>query len=464
MSMPASGALVQLGMGQQPRLGEQSEAAAASSAWSLRDVLGGFLEEDSWLFQQTAILENWQWLSLLALIFLGVVLDRITRLFFYRIARRLGRSERVTVDEQGLARFARPFGLLVTGWLFVTFLPALGIGDTIERVLDIAVSFMVSIAGVWAAVRLVDVIADFLRAKAQRTDNKFDDMLVPLLRKTLKIFVVVVGVVYLVSKLTDDIWKVLAGLSLGTLAVGLAARDSIENLFGTFTVLLDKPFQIGDWITVGEIDGTVEKVGIRSTRVRTFANSVITVPNRDFISAKVNNWGARRYRRIRTMLSLTYDTPPEKVEAFCEGMRELIRAHPYTRKDYYHVYLNQLSESSLDVLLYCFLDVPDWAMELRERHRLLADALRLAERLNIGFAFPTRTLHMVQSQESEHPDRPCSDPEGARHGREAGQRVAAETLAPYGENKPGRVRFTRSPLGAPELEESQAGEEGDEAS
>ena len=466
--MPASGWLAALSS-LLPGWIQASDAAERERVQTARDVLERIFEDPrAWVFREDAILENWQWVGLLALVFGGVVLERLARALCYGVARRLGRSERVPVNETGIVRFARPLGLLITSWFFVTFLPALNLGEehpAIERVLDITVSIVVSIAGVWAAVRLVDVIADFLRAKAQRTENTFDDMLVPLLRRTLKIFVVLVGIVYLVSKLTDDVWKVLAGLSLGTIAVGLAARDSIENLFGTFTVLLDKPFELGDWITVGNVDGTVEKVGVRSTRIRTFANSVISVPNRDFIRATVNNWGARRYRRIRTMLSLTYDTPPEKIEAFCEGVREIVRVHPYTRKDYYHVYLNQFSDSSLDVLLYCFLEVPDWSMELRERHRLFADVLRLAERLNVGFAFPTRSLHMVKPEDLDHPDRPGSDPHGSKWGREVGYEVARETLTPYGANKPGKVKFARAPLAEPGLAapgEEDGDEDGDE--
>ncbi|MCP3918071.1 MAG: mechanosensitive ion channel family protein [bacterium] len=429
--------------------GQQSATPPDEPRGHLGDALNDALDKSaSWLFDSPAVLENWQWIGLFALILFGVMLERFGRFVFYRLARRLARSSSVQVDEGSLADFARPFGMLVMAWFFVTALPVLGIGyrhAAIERVLDIAVSIVVSIAGVWAAMRFVDVIADFLRARAQKTENKFDDMFVPLLRKTLKIFVVVVGIVYIVSKLTDDVWKVMAGLSLGTLAVGLAARDSIENLFGTFTVLLDKPFQLGDWITVGDVDGTVEKVGIRSTRVRTFANSIISVPNREFISAKVNNWGARRYRRIKTTLGLAYDTPPEKIEAFCEGVRELIRRHPYTRKDYYHCYLNQFGASALDVLLYAFVEVADWSMELRERHRLFADILRLAEGLNVEFAFPTQTLHMARPEDGEHPDRPASDPAGSNLGRGVAADIAESTLAPFGGNKPGRVKFPLGP-------------------
>jgi MscS family membrane protein len=129
---------------------------------------------------------------------------------------------------------------------------------------------------------------------------------------------------------------------------------------------------------------------------------MITFPNAMLIRTAVDNLGAREYRRIKMRLGVTYDTPPDKLESFIEGIRELVRRHPYTRKEYYHVYFNSFGDSGLEVLLYCFVRTPDWATELRERHRLLIDILRLANELSVEFAFPTRTLHMVQGEMPEH--------------------------------------------------------------
>ncbi len=250
------------------------------------------------------------------------------------------------------------------------------------------------------------MLSDILKRKAAATATKFDDLLVPLFRKSLKIFVTVVGIVFLASVLKFNVTSLLAGLGLGGLAFTLAAQDSVKNLFGSMTVIMDRPFQVGDWVRIGSTEGSVEEVGFRSTRIRTFYNSRITVPNGTLISAVVDNMGARRYRRVKTMLSLTYDTPPEKIDAFCEGIRELIRRHPYTRKDYFHVYFNQFSASSLDVLLYTFLETPEWGTELREKHRLFNDILRLANRLKVEFAFPTQTLHLMKDEGGEAVEAP----------------------------------------------------------
>jgi MscS family membrane protein len=401
-------------------------ARATDVADGLRELMPEALLETGFL------LEHWQWLGILALVFLAVVADVVVRFLVGRVAKRAAAGERVVVASDTLISFERPLGILVAATVFGALLPALGLATGIHGALDLAASLVTTIAGVWAAYRLVDVFCGVLEERAARSENKFDDVLVPLLRRTLKILVVVVGIVFLASKWTEDLWGVVAGLGIGSLAIGFAARDSIENLFGTFTVLLDKPFQLGDWILVSGLEGTVEDVGFRSTRIRTFYDSVITVPNRVFISSDVDNMGQRRYRRIKTMLSLTYDTPPEKIEAFCEGVRQILRVHPYTRKDYYHVYLNAMSAASLDVLLYCFVATPDWGTELREKHRLFADILRLAEQLGVSFAFPTQTLHVARPEDLEHPDRPDSDVSGSRLGRRTAQEVVARSMAPFG--------------------------------
>ncbi|MDP6763512.1 MAG: mechanosensitive ion channel family protein [Planctomycetota bacterium] len=417
---------------EEPIVGEVLEGLAPLDRlhWKIREVL------PQTLLKRSFLIENWQWLALLVLVVGGVVLDRLVCAVIKRVAARVASDERLSLDRSVFGNFERPFGIFVTALVLKSGLPLVGVDPQFDTILTVAAGFVLAVSGAWASFRLVDVVCAFLADRARLSVNRFDDMLVPLLRRTLKILLSILFLVYLASFLSEDLMGIIAGLSIGTLAVGFAAKDSIENLFGTFTVLLDKPFQLGDWITVGDIDGTVEAVGFRSTRVRTFYNSVISVPNSRFISAHVDNWGRRRYRRIKSTLGLTYDTPPEKIEAFCEGVRELIRTHPYTRKDSYHVYLNSFADSSLGIMLYCFVETPDWSTELRERHRLFNDILRVAEDLKVEFAFPTQTLHMAQPGDLEHPDRPADAAAGVEAGRAAGRAVAERGLAPFGGEKP----------------------------
>jgi MscS family membrane protein len=272
-----------------------------------------------------------------------------------------------------------------------------------QGVLWPALKFVGTAVAVWAFYNLIDLVMGYFEARAARTSSRMDDVLVPLVRKTLKVLMVAVGTVFIVRALGYEIRPLLAGLGLGGLAFALAAKDTLANFFGSVTVVLDRPFQVGDWVKVGDVEGTVESVGLRSSRIRTFYNSQVSVPNADLITTTVDNLGRRRYRRISCKLSVTYSTTPEQLEAFCEGIRELIRLHPYTRKDYYLVWVNEFAASAINILLYCFHETPDWVTEMRERHRLFLDIMRLANRLGVEFAFPTQTIHLAKADQEEHP-------------------------------------------------------------
>lgn len=303
-----------------------------------------------------------------------------------------------------------------------------------------------TLGGVYAFYRLIDVVMGYFAARAAQTTSRLDDVLVPLLQKTLKVVVVAVGFVLFIKMLGFQVTPLLAGLGVGGLAFGLAAQDTLKNFFGSVNVVLDRPFQVGDWIKLGNVEGTVESVGMRSSRIRTFYNSQVTVPNSEIMTARVDNLGRRRFRRISCMISVTYDTPPEKLEAFCEGVRTLIRTHPYTRKDYYHCWVNKFAASSIDILLYCFHETPEWATELRERHRLFLDIVRLARRLGVEFAFPTQTVHLHHDStppDSPPPPAPTPPPDAdaaMQFGREEAAKIVREAFGEKVE-KPPPVEF-----------------------
>jgi MscS family membrane protein len=286
---------------------------------------------------------------------------------------------------------------------------------------------------IWAFWMLIEVLGSYLRARAETTASRFDDLLVPLIVRTLKIAVVVIGVIAIVHAIVPSAsTELLAGVGIGGLALALAAKDAIANLFGSLMIIAERPFEIGDWIHVGDIDGSVETVGMRSTRVRTFYNSLVTIPNSELTTATIDNYGKRKYRRIKTTLGVTYDTSPELMESFCEGIRQLIREHPYTRKDYYHVYFHDYGAYSLDILVYCFVQTPEWGTELRERHRLMTDILRLARSLGVEFAFPTQTniVHMNGGHDggASNRPRPMNTYDANRKARAAAVEIIEDTL------------------------------------
>jgi len=413
---------------------------AATSAW-----LQGRLPD--WLTREAfAGLAYWQWLGILAVVVAGLLFDLLIRQLLHKVWRGYSmRRLRRQPDPKLVRQAVRPFGL--TGQALVWYLGVTPLGLPAQAliIVQVAVRLLLVVGSVWAAYRLTDLFSEFLMRKAEQTETKFDDVLVPLLRKTLKVFVTAVGLVYMADAFRIQIVPLLTGLGIGGLAVAFAAKDSIENFFGSVTVILDRPFEIGDWVVIEGVEGTVEELGLRSTRIRTFYNSQVTFPNAGLVRARVDNYGRRRYRRYKTNIDITYSTPPERIEAFCAGIREIILAHPYTRKDYYHVWLNEFGAASLRVLVYMFHETPDWATELRERHRFMLDVIRLAERLHVEFAFPTQTLHIYNEQHGLPVKTPPAPGESAERdaldqGRLAVQELTAK--APWRAGLPAPVRFS----------------------
>jgi MscS family membrane protein len=396
----------------------------------------------------------YQWLGLLLLIFVTVVLDWIVQAVLRTATATRIRKRGGEVEADSVRKAMRPYGLFAAALFLVATVWILGLPVTAQRVVLVAVRLVLSVAGVWAAFRTADLIGEIFERKAAGTESRYDDLLIPLIRKTAKIFIFAIGVIYIANSLSIEIVPLLTGLGIGGLAVAFAAKDTIENFFGSVAVVLDQPFQVGDWIKVGDTEGTVEELGFRSTRVRTFYNSLVTVPNATLVRATVDNYGKRKYRRTSTSLSLTYDTAPERIEAFCEGVREIIRTHPYTRKDYYCVYFNNFGAHSLDVMLYCFHECPDWQTELRERQRLFLDILRLADRLGVEFAYPTQTLFVNPEHASAEPSPPPGS-EFDDAARNLGRREAAAIMAR-------QAWRTRKP--APEQLATSAQATGDDAS
>jgi MscS family membrane protein len=398
------------------------------------------LVEGQWLG-----VRHWQWIALFLLIGVGLLLDLAVRLVLRIVSRRVIERRGGEASDASLRRTVRPFGLAVAGLLWLLTVRYLGLPLSALKILVPAVKLFAMLAMVWAAYRATDLGTEVLEGKAARTRTKIDDLLVPLLRKTLKVFITAVGFIYIADSFQIEILPLLTGLGIGTLAFGLAAKDSIENFFGSVAVIVDRPFEVGDWVQIGDVEGTVEELGFRSTRVRTFYNSLVTVPNATLVRATVDNFGRRKYRRWKTHLTITYGTPPERIESFCEGIRELIRVHPYTRKDYYQVWLHQFGPHSLDVLVYLFHEAPDWQTELRERHRLMIDIIRLAGQLGVEFAFPTQTLHVEQADaaaSSAPRDAELRVGQAMRDGRLAVRRLTAD--AEWRREKPGPYRFTHA--------------------
>lgn len=253
--------------------------------------------------------------------------------------------------------------------------------------------------------QLLDIGEDFLaRNMSGDLAGSFTRHFLPYSVKILKVLVGLVAVLLFLQNSGLNVTSLLAGLGIGGVAIALAAKETLGNFFGGFTVIADKPFSVGDWIVCNEVEGTVQDIGFRSTKVKTFYDSLLTIPNAIISDSIVDNLGKRQSRRTRITLDVTYDTPGEKIKAFVEGIRKIIQSHPQTRKDYYQCYFSGYGPHSLQILLNFFLKVGDWDSELKAKQEIFLEILDLSQKLKVDFAFPTQTLDLSKiSPEQKKP-------------------------------------------------------------
>ncbi len=390
----------------------------------LRSKMPTELHEIGFLF------EHWQWLGLLVLIIAGWVVARVARFMLHGPVQKFLNRRDWAVPREKVWRLLQPTGFVATAILWWIGLRFLGLPPGVQVVAMLIVKFMVAFGVVRSAFRFIDIVTWVLRMRADKTPSKFDDLIVPFFDKTAKVVVVAIGIVFIADVVGVSPASLLAGLGIGGLAVALAAQDTVKNLFGSLTVVLDRPFEIGDDVKIGtDIQGTVEQVGFRSTRIRTYENTLITVPNGNLISANVDNLGRRSFWRYRALLGIAYDTPPERIHAFCEGLKELVAHHPKTRKEGVSVGLHELGASSLDILFVCHFIVPTGVENVAARHHLLLDIVSLASRLGVEFAYPTTTVDLVPRDTSKKKEPlPVHGIEGAAAAERIGKAEAHKVI------------------------------------
>ena len=239
---------------------------------------------------------------------------------------------------------------------------------------------------VWAF-RLVNLVYDLVRFLDNDDDlDGTQKTLISALESVLRFIIIFVGAIFVADALGFELTSLLAGLGISGLAFALAAKDSISNFFGAITVLLDRPFKVGDWVVIGSSEGEVIEINLRTTLVRTSVDTIITIPNANLVSIPVENWGKRRWRRWQSMVHLDINSDPEHVELFCQRSLDLIRNHDATTKeDASWCSINTISAQSIDIELNLYWNVDSSLAERKARESLILDLMELAKELNLSF-------------------------------------------------------------------------------
>jgi MscS family membrane protein len=358
-------------------------------AWTRTTVLG---------------VEIWQAIALVLIVLAAYALRSVIRAVVKVRLAKLAEERGAHLTAQIAQVFATPGACLLLALMLRLTYPSLGLSLDAAVVVSTFIKALVVFGLVVALYRLTDVFSTHLSQRAQKSESKLDDQFVPLFRKATKVLIVIAGILLVLQNLDVNVMSLVAGLGIGGLAVALAAKDSIANLFGSVMIFTDRPFSIGDWVKVESVEGRIEEVGFRSTKIRTLADTVVVLPNARFMEATIENFSARRARRIHATFAVTYDTPLEKLQAFIEGIRAIVQANPNTQKDTYEIHFSGFSPTGLEVYVHFYTVRLTWSEELRERHNVFSEILRLTVALGVKLSAPSPILKAEMLAEPPAPE------------------------------------------------------------
>jgi MscS family membrane protein len=343
----------------------------------------------------------WQWIALpllaLAAGLLGWLVARVGHLVTAQMLSRF--------DRGLLAQLTWPFAVVWALGIVYVALPLLGLHSGVEGFVytTLRTSFLVVVF--WVLTRLIDLTSSLIMRSSWALAHASAASLVPLGKRIVKVALVAIVVVAVLADLGYPVASMIAGLGIGGLVVALAAQKTVENLFGAFALGTDQPFHQGDYVRIEGTEGTVEAIGLRSTRIRTLDRTLVTVPNGKVADMRIESFAARDRMRLHLMVGLVYETTTAQLRAVAQGFEDVLRAHPKLWTDVVIVRLTAFGPSSLDVeVMAWFLTTDAFEMGLI-KHDILIGFLEAVEAAGTAIAYPTQTVHLVGDQAT-----PASEP------------------------------------------------------
>ena len=331
------------------------------------------------------------WLMALAWAVGGIIVARILYKVVGSIARKITSKTRSNLDDLIVDKLEEPLVLALTIIALRTGYSELTFGDSVDAFVDSAMKVAYALNITWGIARLVDaVIMNFFVPYTLSKESAMMDQFGPILRKGLRSGIWVFGLIMALNNAGYDVGALIAGVGIGGLAMAMAAKDFVSNIFGGITVFVDKPFQVGDRVQIGGYDGIIEEIGIRSTRLRTLAGRVVIIPNFKFTDSFVENVTIEPARKVSLTLGLTYDTTPEQVEQAISILKDIIADRADTLEQDPTIWFDSFGDFSLNIkLIYYIKKEGHWAYSPGEVN------LEILKRFNaagLDFAFPTQTL------------------------------------------------------------------------
>jgi MscS family membrane protein len=344
-------------------------------------------------------LELWQWLGLVVLVMVAYLIGRFGAWVFTWLGARLVGRTSTSLDDELLTKLRSPLRMLASiGVMRVGIVPL----ALHAEANDVATSILLALFAfglVWAALRSIDVMSTHLSRAPWAVERPSTRAVVNLIARVAKVLVVVIAGIGFLSGIGLPVASLLAGLGIGGIALAFGAQKTVENLFGAVSIGVDRPFREGDFVKVEDsVLGTVESVGLRSTRFRTLDRTIVTLPNGRLCDMRVETYTLRDRIRLFAVLNLVYGTTGAQMKQVLAGIEETLRQHPKIWPDDIAVRFIQFGASSLDIEIMCWFRVTDWGAFKVIRQDILLQFMEVVESAGSSFAFPTQTVHVVGEQ------------------------------------------------------------------
>lgn len=312
--------------------------------------------------------------------------------YIFKLLVRLGKKAKTNMIANILAAFERP-----VQWLFVIiglyaavkYYPHFNQIDLpLWKFTRVFIIFLIT----WGLLNLSSSSSQVFKLINEKTNVTIDDILIPFLSRSLQVVIVAISVSVILQELDYQIGGFLTGLGLGGLAFSLAAQDAIANLFGGIVIITEKPFTIDDWITTPSVDGTVEDISFRSTKIRTFSDALVTVPNATLSNEPITNWSKMGKRQITFNIPISYQTSSTKMKKLVERIEDTLKNHPGIHQETIYVKVNQLRTDGMDLMLYFFTKTTEYGPYLDIREEINLTILRILEEEDVDIALSLNKL------------------------------------------------------------------------
>ncbi|MEW6622795.1 MAG: mechanosensitive ion channel family protein [Bacillota bacterium] len=338
---------------------------------------------------------------IVGILFAFWILRKLFARYIFKILLGFSKKTKTDMDTKLLLSFEKPlqiFFVILGIYLSFRYLPLTEYQEAL------AVHFFrtsIIILTAWGFYNFTGTCSGLFNKIQEKLDIQMDKILIPFLSKILRFLILFIAGVLIADEWGFEISTFIAGLGLGGLAFALAAKDTASNMFGGVVIILDKPFSIGDWIETPTVEGTVEDISFRSTKVRTFAHALVTVPNSTLANQPITNWTRMGKRRITFNLGVTYSTPRDKLEKVVNDIRDMLETHPEIHKQTIFVHFDKFNDSSLDIFLYFFTITTSWSEYLKVKEDVNYRIMNILEQEGVSVAFPSRSVYLESPVEKK---------------------------------------------------------------